>query len=71
MAQLTSLTQLQLSGSNYRLASSDRLPRNLAAATLLCGGDAAVLLPQLSRLQRLQLGSECTPTAGQLRKLAR
>jgi hypothetical protein len=68
MCHLTALTRLHLAGS-YSLASSDSLPPSLAAATLLCGGQAAVPLLRLSRLQRLQLGELCAPTADQLREL--
>jgi hypothetical protein len=70
LSQLTALTQLHLSGP-YSMTSSDSLPPMLAAATLLCGGEAAVPLLQLSRLQQLQLGEMCAPTAGQLRELSR
>lgn len=68
LAHLSALTQLQLRG-DYKLASGDRLPANLTAATLLCGGDAAVLLPQLSRLQQLELGDKCMLAAAQLTQL--
>ncbi|KAF6256811.1 hypothetical protein COO60DRAFT_1640411 [Scenedesmus sp. NREL 46B-D3] len=70
LARLTALTQLHLSGP-YTMAGSDSMPPKLAAATLLCGGQAAVQLAQLSRLQRLQLGEACAPTAAQLRLLHR
>jgi hypothetical protein len=70
LSHLAALTQLHLSGP-YSMASSDSLPPMLAAATLLCGGEAVVPLLQLSGLQRLQLGELCAPTAGQLRELSR
>jgi hypothetical protein len=65
MSHLTALTRLKLSG-DFSFTSSDRLPPNHTSATLLCSGDAAGLLPQLRKLQRLHLGENCAPTAGKL-----